>query len=219
MLSSITNSILHLHGLAAAALVFALPAAESAIFIGFIFPGETAAVLAGVLAFDGRLNLAVAFVAVIAGAIVGDSIGYFVGRRWGLKLLEGPLSRFIRPQHVARSQAALRRRGGLAVVLGRFTAALRVLVPGFAGMAKLPYQRFLLFNAIGGALWGAAFVLLGYLAGASWRSAAHTAGTAGLIALAVAVVAIVTVILMRRRRRGPQPDPDVTDPDAIGPLP
>jgi membrane-associated protein len=179
--------------------VFALPAGESAIFIGFIFPGETAAVLAGVLAYYGRLNLAIAFVAVIAGAIVGDSIGYAVGRRWGLRLLEGPLSRFIKPHHVKRSQDVLRRRGGWAVLIGRFTAALRVLVPGFAGMAKLPYRRFLLFNAIGGALWGAAFVLLGYLAGASWRTAAHTAGTVGLVVVALVVVTVIALVLIRRR--------------------
>jgi membrane-associated protein len=168
--------------------------------VGFIFPGETAAVLAGVLAYYGRLNLAVAFVAVIAGAIVGDSIGYVVGRRWGLRLLEGPLSRFIQPKHVQRSQDVLQRRGGWAVLIGRATAGLRAIVPGLAGMAKLPYRQFLVFNAIGGILWGTAFVLLGYLAGAGWRTAAHTAGTAGLSAAGVAAVGIAAVVLVRRRR-------------------
>jgi membrane-associated protein len=181
-------------------LVFALPAGESAIFLGFIFPGETAAVLAGVLAYYGRLNLAVAFIAVVAGAVIGDSIGYAVGRRWGLRLLEGPLSRFIKPHHVQRTQAILHRRGGWAVFAGRFTAALRVLVPGFAGMAKIPYRRFFLFNLAGGVIWGVGFVLLGYLAGASWRSAAHTAGTVGLIVVAALVVVVVVVVLVRRRR-------------------
>jgi membrane-associated protein len=198
--SGITNTVLHLHGIAALALVFALPAGESAIFLGFIFPGETAAVLAGVLAYDRRINLPEAFIAVILGAIVGDSIGYFVGSRWGMKLLEGPLSRFIKPAHIQKSRAAMRRRGGVTVVVGRFTAALRVLVPGLAGIAGLPYRRFLLFNVIGGVLWGVTFVLLGYLAGASWRSAAHTAGTAGLIGLAVVVVAVAVVVLVRRHR-------------------
>jgi membrane protein DedA with SNARE-associated domain len=196
----ITNTVLHLHGIAALALVFALPAAESAIFLGFIFPGETAAVLAGVLAYQSRINLAAAFAAVILGAIVGDTIGYAVGYRWGTRLLEGPLSRFIKPHHVARSRAAIQRRGALAVVLGRFTAALRVLIPGLAGMAGLRYRRFLVYNVIGAVLWGTTFVLLGYLAGASWRSAAHTAGTAGLAVLAVVVVVIVVVVLIRRRR-------------------
>jgi membrane-associated protein len=193
----------------AAALVFALPCAESAIFIGFIFPGETAAVLAGVLAYYGRLNLVVAIVAVVAGAVIGDSIGYAVGRRWGLRLLEGPLSRFIKPHHVRRTQVVLQRRGGWAVFAGRFTAALRVLVPGFAGMAKIPYRRFFVFNLAGGAIWGAGYVLLGYFAGASWRTAAHTAGTAGLIVVSALVVVVVVVILVRRRRSGPDDTPAV----------
>lgn len=165
--------------------------------------------LAGVLAYYGRLNLAVAFIAVVAGAVIGDSIGYAVGRRWGLRLLEGPLSRFIKPHHVRRTQAFLQRRGGWAVIAGRFTAALRVLVPGFAGMAKIPYRRFLTYNLIGGAVWGVGYVLLGYFAGAGWRTAAHTAGTAGLIALSAIVVVIVVVVLVRRRRSGPD-DAQVT---------
>jgi membrane-associated protein len=155
-----------------------------------------------VLAYYGRLNLAVAILAVVAGAIIGDSIGYAVGRRWGLRLLEGPLSRFIKPHHVRRTQVILQRRGGWAVFGGRFTAALRVLVPGFAGMALIPYRRFLLFNFIGGLIWGVGYVLLGYFAGASWRTAAHTAGTAGLIAVGAVIVTIVVVVLVRRRRSG-----------------
>jgi membrane protein DedA with SNARE-associated domain len=199
--SSITDSILHLHGPTALALVFALPAGESAVFLGFIFPGETAAVLAGVLAYEHRIALVAAMVAVVLGAIVGDSIGYAVGRRWGNALLDGPMSRFVKPVHVERGRAALRRRGGSAVLIGRFTAALRVLVPGLAGMAGVRYRRFVVFNVIGGVVWGVAFVLLGYLAGASWRSVAHTAGTVGLAAAAVVVVAVVAAVAVRRHRR------------------
>ncbi len=200
-MSGITSTVLRLHGIGALGLVFALPAAESAIFLGFIFPGETAAVLAGVLAYERRVNLAAALAAVILGAIVGDSIGYAVGHRWGTRLLRGPLSRFIRASHVERAQAVVRRRGGWAVLLGRFTAALRALVPGLAGVAGLPYRRFLLFNAVGGLLWGTTFVLLGYVAGAGWRTAAHTAGEAGLAAAAGVIVAIVVAVLVRRHRR------------------
>ena len=191
--------MLHLHGIAALALVFLLPLGESAIFLGFIFPGETAAILAGVLAYQG-IHLAEAFAAVVLGAVIGDTIGYAIGFRWGTKLLQGPLSRFITPAQVERSRALIRRRGGWAVVLGRFTAALRVLVPGLAGTAEMPYRRFLAFNATGGLLWGVTYVLVGYLAGASWRTAAHTAGTAGLAALVAAVIVIAVIVLVRRHR-------------------
>lgn len=206
-MSSLSNAVLHLHGFAALALIFALPMGESAIFLGFVFPGETAALLAGVLAYEGRITLLEAFVAVILGAIVGDSIGYAVGYRWGTRLLDGPLSRFIKPAHVETARAAMRRRGGWAVVLGRFTTALRVLIPGLAGMAGLRYRRFLVFNVLGGTLWGLTFVLIGYAAGASWRSVSSTAGTVGLVVLAVVVVAIAAVVVIRRRRRVPIAEP------------
>jgi undecaprenyl-diphosphatase len=200
--SSIADSVLHLHGVLALAIVFGLPLLESALFVGFVFPGETAAILAGVLAYEHRLNLTAAIVAVILGAIIGDSIGYEVGRKWGTWLLEGPLSRWVKAEHVARAEDLLRRYGGWAVFLGRFTAVLRVMIPGIAGTGRMPYRRFVVFNVTGGILWGTAFVVLGYLAGVSWHTVASTAGTAGLVAGAVVVVAIVVVMLVRRRRRG-----------------
>lgn len=199
-MNSIVDRILHLHGLAAAGLIFALPLGESAVFIGFIFPGETAALLGGVLASEHRLSLAVALVAVCLGAVIGDSVGYLVGARWGLRLLEGPLSRFVKARHIERGRAEVNKRGGLAIVIGRFTTALRVLVPGLAGMAGYPYRRFLLWNVLGGVAWGVTFVLLGYAAGTAWRSVASTAGTAGLAVLAAVVVGLAVVVVVRHRR-------------------
>lgn len=200
-MSSVVDGILHLHGLVALLLVFAFPLAESAIFVGFVFPGETAAVLGGVLAYEHRVNLVATICVVIAGAFIGDSIGYEVGRRWGTRLLHGPLSRWIKPSHVARTEDLLRRRGGWAVLIGRFTAALRVLMPGIAGTGRMPYRRFAAFNASGAVVWGTTYVLLGYLAGASWRHVASVASTAGLVAVcAVAAVVVVAFVVVRRRR-------------------
>lgn len=199
-MGSIANSVLHLHGVWALAIVFGLPLLESSMFVGFVFPGETAAILAGVLVYEHRLNMTSAMVAVVLGAIIGDSIGYEVGRRWGTRLLRGPLSRWVKAEQVERGEGILRRYGGWAVFLGRFTAALRVLIPGIAGTGRMPYRRFLLFNVSGGALWGIGFVLIGYAAGASWHTVAHTAGTAGLIAAAVVAAAIATLVVVRRRR-------------------
>ena len=94
----VASAILGLHGLAALAVVFVMPALESSAFIGFIFPGEIAVILGGVLAYNHRVNLIAVMAAAILGAIVGDTIGYAVGRRWGNRLLQGPLSRLIRPE-------------------------------------------------------------------------------------------------------------------------
>src|SRR5712691_4570436 len=93
MLASITDSILHLHGWIALVIVFLIPALEASAFLGFLFPGEIAVLLGGVLAYQGRISLPAAIAAAVLGAVLGDSIGYVVGRRWGRGLLHGTLDR------------------------------------------------------------------------------------------------------------------------------
>lgn len=200
-MGSVIDWVLHLHGIAALAIVFALPAAESSIFVGFIFPGETAAIVAGVLASFGRINLAAAIAAVVLGAVVGDTIGYFVGKRWGVKLLNGPLSRWIKESHVKRAREEIQKRGGAAVLVGRLTAVLRAIVPGVAGTAEMPYRKFLKWNIAGGVIWGTGFVLIGYAAGAGWRQVSAQAGYVALIILGVVVVAVAGFIVWRRLKR------------------
>jgi undecaprenyl-diphosphatase len=193
MISGIGERILGLHGLAAIAVVFLLPALEASAFVGFVFPGEIGVLLGGVLASRHNVGLAAVLAAGIAGAIVGDSIGYEVGKRWGRRLLQGSLGRFVKEHHLDRAEQYLQTRGGKAVFFGRFTAALRVLIPGLAGMSGLPYGRFLAYNAAGGAIWAAGFVLAGYLAGDSWRQVEHIAGRASVVLFLLVVLAAVVV--------------------------
>ena len=172
MIAGITEWILSLSGPAALAIVFLVPALEASAFVGFFFPGEIAVLLGGVLASTGRIGLGSAILAAILGAIVGDTVGYWVGRRWGHRIL-GWVARRVKPlehrieRHLDQARSFLQVRGGTAIVIGRFTAALRVMVPGLAGMSGMHYPTFFAFNAIGGLVWGTAFVLLGYLAGAA----------------------------------------------------
>jgi membrane protein DedA with SNARE-associated domain len=195
--------ILHLHGALAYALIFALPALESSVFLGFVFPGEIAVILGGVLAFQGRITLTGAIVAAVTGAIIGDSVGYEVGKHYGARLLAGPLRRFIKVDHQARATAFLRRHGGKAVFIGRFTAALRALIPGMAGIAEIPYPTFLLYNALGGAVWGTGFTLLGYLAGNGYKRVQHIAGRASALLLGLLVTILIITAIARRIARNP----------------
>src|SRR2546429_6617163 len=127
-MSRVVEVILHLRGGAAYALVFLLPALESSSFIGFRFPGELAVLLGGVLAYQGRVSLPWVAAAAIAGAIVGDSVGYAVGARWGEVLFRTSIvHRLVSPERRRRAEELLRRRGAAAVVIGRFTAVARVL--------------------------------------------------------------------------------------------
>lgn len=196
-MSAVADAILHLHGWAALAVVFALPALESSAFLGFLFPGEVAVLLGGVLAFQHRVSLPAAIAAAVVGAIVGDTVGYQVGNRYGRRMLHGTIGRIVKHEHLDRAEAYLAERGGKAVFFGRFTAALRVLIPGLAGMSGLRYRTFLAYNAAGGALWATGFVLAGYSAGSSWRRVEHVAGRASLVLLLLVVVGAVVVIAVR----------------------
>jgi membrane-associated protein len=145
--------------------VFALPFLEASVFLGFVIPGETALVFGGVLASQGKVSLAGVLLLAIAGAISGDMVGYAVGRRYGAGLQASRLGQRIGEQRWQSTEAFLQRRGGTAVFFGRWTALLRAMVPGAAGMAKLPYRTFALYNALGGTLWAVACVVGGYLVG------------------------------------------------------
>jgi len=197
VIGGIADRILELHGWAALAVVFLLPALESSAFVGFVFPGEIGVLLGGVLASQHKVGLVAVLLAGVTGAIVGDSVGYEVGKRWGRRLLHGSVGRFIKADHLERAERSLRSRGGHAVFFGRFTAALRVFVPGLAGMSGMAYHRFFASNAAGGAVWATAFVLAGYLAGNSWRTVEHIAGRASVVLLLVVVLAVTILVAAR----------------------
>lgn len=180
-------------------MAFLLPALESSAFTGFIFPGEIAVLLGGVLAFQGRVSLPGIMAAAIAGTISGDLGGYAVGRHFGERIFATRLvARFIGPERRLRAETALRRRGAPAVVLGRFTAVLRAMVPGVAGMARVRFRTFLLATLAGATLWAGSVTLLGYAAGDAWRRVEHVAAGASLL-LAILAVLVAGVLLAARR--------------------
>lgn len=170
--------------------VFLLPAAEAGILLGMFIPGEIALIIGGVAASVGHVSLLWVLVCGILGAIIGDSIGYLVGERWGVQLLHSTLGRKVPIERLDAARAFIARRGGRAVFIGRFTAALRALVPGLAGMSGVPYRVFLPWNIAGGVVWACASVALGYAAGTSWELAAHYASIFGITVLVLVAVAV-----------------------------
>jgi membrane protein DedA with SNARE-associated domain len=189
LLDRFFTSLLGLSPLLVYVIVFALVFAEDAIFIGFVIPGETAAVLAGVSSTLGTTNVVVAIVVVVVAAILGDSVGYEIGKHvFGPRILSGRL--LGRHRHkLSRAEDFLQRRGGSAVFLGRFTAFFRAMMPALAGAAGMPYRTFLLWNALGGIVWGTLFVTIGHVAGQSYQAVEQKVGRG----LAIGVVAVVVV--------------------------
>ena len=183
--------------------------AEDALFVGFVLPGETAAILGGVAARLGHVPLAGVLVVVIVAAIVGDSIGYEIGRHFGPRILELRVLQKRRGR-LDRAQEFLARRGGPAVFLARWVAFLRAVMPALAGSAKMRYPTFLAFNAAGGIAWGTATVLAGYLAGESYARVEKFLGRAAALVVAGVLLIALIVWRARRRRREARSDVDVS---------
>ena len=168
-------------------------------FIGFVLPGETAAILAGVAASQGNANLVVAIVVVVAAAILGDSVGYEIGRIFGRRLFH--LKPLRRHEHrLDDANRFLAKWGGWAIFFGRFTAFFRAVMPALAGAALMPYRRFLFFNALGGIVWGTGCVLLGYVAGDSYQAIEKYVGRGAAGLAAVVVIALIVVWRVRKSR-------------------
>ncbi len=198
-MSDLVHRVLELPGwlvlLVAGLVVFA----EDALALGFVLPGETVALLAGAAAKLGHVSLTGVLIVVIAAAIVGDSVGYEVGRHLGPRVLRLPVLQK-RRSRVDDARAFLARRGGVAVFLGRWTAFFRAVMPFLAGTARIPYPKFLAWNAAGGLTWGATVVLLGYAAGASYAQVEKTFGRdAAFVVLAIVIIAVVVWRIRKHR--------------------
>jgi membrane-associated protein len=131
--------------------VFPLPALEASTLLGLVLPGEVAVLLGGVLAEQGLVPVAAVMAAAVAGAVVGDSVGHALGARLGPALRSRTSDRGRR--RLDRGCAVIRRRGGAAVLLGRWTAFLRAVIPSAAGVSGFPYGRFAVLNVVGGTVW------------------------------------------------------------------
>ena len=138
-------------------------------------------------------------VGVVLAAIVGDSVGYEVGRHAGPRMLRARMLDRHRDR-IEDARALLARRGSVAVFLGRSVAFFRAVMPALAGTALMPYRRFLVANAAGGIVWGVATVLLGFLAGSSYQRVEKAFGRGAAIALAAVLLLALGAWALRRRR-------------------
>ena len=148
----------------------------------------------------GLLELPETLAIAIGGALVGDNVGYFLGRRLGRPWLESH-GRLIGMHRggLARVDDLFARHGGKAVLIGRFVGFLRAMLPFAAGASRMPWGRFVLFNAVGGTTWGIFFVLLGFFLGESWHIAERWLGRVGVVVGTLALVATLWWLLRHRR--------------------
>ena len=171
--------------------VFVVVALECQALLGLFLPGESLVLVGGFLASQGVLDPGTLVVVISLAAIVGDSIGYQLGRALGFEWLARHGRRLrVRQENLDRVGAFMSRHGGKAVFASHFTHLMRALMPFVAGASRMRYRRFLVFNAAGCIAWASTFVAIGYLAGESWRVAAKWAGRAGEIVGGACLLAI-----------------------------
>ena len=198
-MSSLASGLTDLHGWLAYLVIAALVFGETAVFVGFVLPGEIAAILGGVLASRGHVSLPLLVVIVVAAAVAGPFIGYEIGRRIGDRLFAARALNRVRGG-TERARSALNSRGGTAVLLGRFVAIVRAIMPAAAGAAGVRYRTFAVYNVLGGLIWGAGYCLLGYLAGSAYAVVERRVGAGLAIAIGAVVVVAIAVWIVRRHR-------------------
>ncbi len=215
VVSGLTAALGHMSGWVAIVLIAVLVFGETAIFLGFVLPGEAAVVFGGVLASRGDLSLPVLVGVVVVTAVAGPLVGYEVGKRMGDRLFGSRrLSRV--SGALDRARTTLRDKGGMAVLGGRFLAIVRALMPAAAGAAEMPFRVFAIHNLISGVIWGVGYSLLGYAAGSAYVVVERTVGAGLAIALAVTVIAAAGVWAWRRHQRIAERVPVSDDPQEPG---
>jgi len=184
---------------------FILIAGETAVLLGLVFPAEATLLLVGFLAFRGTLDLPLTIGLMVVAGLIGDSLAFRAGRRYGVRLREGRWGARVGPERWAKAEGLLHRLGGRGVLVARFVAFARTLVPRLAGAAEMPYRRFAVWNAPGVTLFVGASVLVGYAAGESYETVSEYFGkaTGAVLILVATIIAIVLV----GRWLGRNPDP------------
>lgn len=139
--------------------------AESGLLVGFFLPGDTLLFGAGLAASQGQVSLIPLIICVIIAAIIGDNVGYSIGRHAGQRIFRKKDGILFRQEYLERAEKFYEKHGGKTIVIARFTPIVRTFAPVVAGASKMPRRRFMFFNVFGGLLWGGGMVLLGYFIG------------------------------------------------------
>jgi len=138
---------------------------EVALFLGFFLPGDTLLIAAGVFAATGKLSLVSVILVAIIAAIVGDSTAYYIGRKLGPRVFKNETSLLFQPSHVKKAEAFYEKHGPKTLLVSHFLPVVRTFTPLLAGVAKMPYRRFVIFNVTGDILWATSVSLAGYYIG------------------------------------------------------
>ena len=166
----------------------------------FFLPGDSLLFMAGLFAGNGDLSLLALWGLLIPAAIVGDAVSYLIGSKMGPALFNKPESRFFKPQHMKAASEFYEKHGGKAIIMARFMPIVRTFVPVVAGIGKMPYRRFAMFNAVGGVLWVMSMTVMGYFLGQVDFVKRHIEG---MVILIIFISVLPGIIAWLRARKTP----------------
>ncbi len=179
------------HGAWVYAILFAIIFCETGLVFMPFLPGDSLLFVAGALAATGGMDVHIIVGVLIAGAVIGDAVNYQIGSWLGAKLFKSNDARFLKKSHLEKAHAFYEKWGGVAIILARFTPFLRTYVPFVAGMSRMTYAKFALYNITGGVLWVASLTYLGYFFGnIPWVKANQ-----GFMVIGIVIVSLIPVAI------------------------
>jgi membrane-associated protein len=211
MLTTLLQSVLELDktlaGLAVAygpwlyALLFAVIFAETGLVVFPFLPGDSLLFIAGTVVAMAGLNVHFLVAALIVAAVSGDSVNHTAGRIIGPKVFDKPDSRWFKQEHLRRTQAFYDKYGGVTIIIGRFVPIVRTFAPFLAGVAGMPYRKFVAFSLAGSTLWISSLVYAGYLFGnIPWVKNNLSLIVVGIVVVSL-IPAVTTFLHDRKSRR------------------
>ncbi len=180
--------------------LFAVVFAESGVFVGFFFPGDSLLFTAGLLASRGVFDIALLIALLSAAAVLGDSAGYWFGAKAGPTLFSREDSLLFHKKHLESTRKFYARYGSRAVFLARFVPIVRTFAPIFAGIGSMRYSVFLAYNIAGGIAWSAGCTLIGYLFGAAFPGSERLLLPATIAIVLLSILPIARELLLSRKR-------------------
>ncbi|HEY3284934.1 MAG TPA: VTT domain-containing protein [Armatimonadota bacterium] len=174
--------------------------AETGLLVGFFLPGDSLLFAAGIVAAQGYLDIRAVILLLIVAGVLGNSAGYWFGRKAGQPLFQRPNSKLFKKEYLERAKAFYDQHGGVAIVLARFVPIVRTFAPIVAGAIEMPYARFTLYNLLGSAGWITSCCLAGYFLGNVPVIKKHIE----LMILAIVAVSVLPIILhsLKEQRKG-----------------
>ncbi len=193
--------------------------AETGLLVGFFLPGDSLLVTAGLLIGTGIVDLNILYLnlLLVSAAIIGDAVGYWIGRRAGRPLFDRPDSRFFKRKHLLRTQAFYERHGGKTIVMARFVPIVRTFAPVVAGVAQMPYRRFAMYNIFGGIGWIVSMTLLGYFLGNTIPGIDEHIELLALVIIAISLLPLLLEYIRHRRTGEPAAEAAVETAAGLGP--